>query len=58
MKGTVYEDNSHTFFEPKEATANFIMNIPTIELPHVIANKICRSMFTSMWGQLLAFVIT
>jgi hypothetical protein len=40
VKGTVYEDNSHTFLEPKEATANFIMNIPTIEVPHVTANKI------------------
>jgi hypothetical protein len=40
MKDAVYKDNPHTLLELKEATANFIRNIPPIELSCVFANKL------------------
>jgi hypothetical protein len=43
MKGAVHKANSHTLLELKEAIANFIRNIPPIELSRVFANKTRRA---------------
>jgi hypothetical protein len=44
MKASVYKDSLHNILELKEAIADFIRNIPLIELSHVFANKVkmCR----------------
>jgi hypothetical protein len=42
MKGAVYKYNPYAILELKEAIADFIRNIPPIELSRGFANKIRR----------------
>jgi hypothetical protein len=43
MKGAGYRARLHTLLEPEEAIANFIRNIPQIEMSRVLAHNVKSS---------------
>jgi hypothetical protein len=57
MEGAVYIDHHLTLLALKEAIANITRNTPPIELSRVFANKTCRPVSSSTWGQFPTFVV-
>jgi hypothetical protein len=59
MKGSVYKDNHHTVHVLKETIANFIRDLPLVELLCLCKqDKMCRCMSTHIWGSFPIFIVS